>query len=68
MSPPTEKCLESQRALVTDIARKITAQHETTQQRVPFTHWWQRRRRRDWSEGFRLATVIAQETAWHSMP
>ena len=68
MSPPTEKCLESQRQLVTQLAETITKQNDTREQRVPFRRWWQRRRRRDWCEGFRLATVIAQETVWHAMP
>lgn len=33
-----------------------------------FPHWWQWRLRREWADGFRFHSALAQNKVWHSMP
>lgn len=64
--------LEAQRIMVTTIGEKLRKDQTPTsierQAKARWPHWWQRRLRREWVEGYRLAVARCENTVWHSMP
>lgn len=64
--------LEARRQQTTYLGERIRDDEtpETIQAmaRSTWPHWWQRAKRRQWAEGYRLAVARISNTVWHSMP